>query len=217
MFASGFNESATQATSTSSSSSARNSPRARFAELDGDDDVSYDEDDWDEDDNSDVEEEDFYDDEPISEAATSDRAHLPSTAVTAKIDVPEQSGEGQVSHGTGSGASSAAVSDEDETDGEDLPAADGSTAPEGGRTAPNASPFVDAPIAPESPTKAVTFKERSSGRPTSQDEDSLVTAPKTAPDFAPIPAPAASPAPAPKQRKPKDTRPRFEVVVTDAA
>ncbi|ORY43939.1 hypothetical protein BCR35DRAFT_311190 [Leucosporidium creatinivorum] len=227
MFSSGFHESSTQpypqATTSTAGSSSLNSPRTRFADLapsaSEEESISYsddEDDDWDEDDDTDVEGDDYYEDEPEEGEEEEGEGETTSDRVVVKGD---EEGRGEE---TGSRASSAAVSDDDEEQEEDVEAesADeegGRQTPDRRRSAPTSATFVDAPVAPESPIKAVTLKKATS-RPTSQDEAGLrrsMTTTTMGQRAATLPS--TSSAPKPKSSKPKDTRPRFEVVVTDAA
>ncbi|KAK4049653.1 hypothetical protein OIV83_003928 [Microbotryomycetes sp. JL201] len=159
MFTSGFNESSIQMTTV------RSRPPSQFEELDDDGNDFEDEDDdededWDDED-SDAESGDNDEDRCSRMSVDDRRAQDPS------VDV--MSGQGQRSHDEG-----------DQDMG--IQGTDGRSTPE----RPGQSTFVDAPVAPDSPTKPAAQRQHG-------------TLPVTRP-----------------ARPHVDSRPRFEVIVTDA-
>ncbi|KAM0787001.1 hypothetical protein ACM66B_006270 [Microbotryomycetes sp. NB124-2] len=181
MFTSGFNESAIQLTTADPSTHSR--APSQFEELE-DDGNDFDEDeDWDDDDS-----EAETDEDGNSQMSVDDRRAGPTLSTQSpSIDLAS------LQASSGGLARSAAVrstdgqDDDEEMDSERVRDVDGRSTPE----RHGQSTFVDAPVAPDSPTKPAAHRQTSLPAPVSAARDK-------------------------RRSRQIDSRPRFEVIVTDA-
>ncbi|KAK4056182.1 hypothetical protein OIO90_002913 [Microbotryomycetes sp. JL221] len=234
MFNSGFNEAVQLVEVTSADPHSFSRPPSQFEELDDEDENDFDSEDEDWDDDDDDEGED--DDEGRSVSAASEGQHSRMSVDDHRRTMARVSTDLSASQGEATSASRAqsttarsieeydeaqGINDDDDTmsQGDTIPQDESWTAQPDGRSTPDRNSrtsFVDAPVAPESPVKPLLSRQST----TASNKPNNLALSSKATSEADVGATRVTGVERKrrKQRRSRtaDSRPRFEVIVTDA-